>query len=106
LRGAVFAREPVRPHIGVTLIRELPLCRQLIQHTFEHRRRLGVRRELAYKFSARMLAPREKPQRPYSQLYGRVGPLALQAGLGVAAALTRRKVLDLLVHRGLLDLFG
>src|SRR2546430_11273032 len=77
LRRAVFARKPMRTRFGVALIRELLPLRQLGEQRVERLRRLGMRRELAGELGARVLAPREVPERPDLQLDGRVRPLAL-----------------------------
>jgi hypothetical protein len=46
-RGAVLARQPVRPRFGVALVGKLLLPDQVVQNLRERLGGLGVRRELA-----------------------------------------------------------
>src|SRR5260221_5146249 len=105
LGGAVLARQPMRARLGIALVRELLSLRQVVKHRLERLRRFGMRRELACELGARVLAPREEPQRPDLQLRERVRPFGLQTRrLAVAAALAGRQMLPLLVQTRLLRL--
>src|SRR5258706_8505250 len=77
LGGAELARQPVRPRLGVALVRELLSLCQVVKQRLERLRRFGMRRQLAGELGARVLAPCQEPQGPDLQLRGRVRPLGL-----------------------------
>jgi len=58
-RRAVLARQLVRARLGVTLVGELLLLRELVEQPLERLGRFGVRRELARQLGPRVLAPGE-----------------------------------------------
>ena len=63
-RCAILARQLVRSRLGVALVRQLLLLRQLVEQALERLARLRARRELARKLGARVLASGEQAQCP------------------------------------------
>src|SRR5205823_7994293 len=67
-RRAELARQPARALRRIARVRQLLFLNQAVEERFQRLGRPGMRRELARELGARMLAPRQQPQRALSEL--------------------------------------